>query len=142
MPVSFPLKAKGSFMLFIALIILGIALVIQGKVPVFGGQIVEGKRVRILGAGTLILSLLAFFNLGNLHWWFFGFEILILILFYFFVKGRESTTEEKKDLMFSSKSEEADVFKGLVKGILIFIAVLGVVFGGLFLILMVVTKSS
>lgn len=129
-------------MITIASIIFGIVLVIQGKAPVFGARIVEGKSVRLLGTAIIILSIFSFFTPVKFHRWIFGFEILILIIFYYFVKGRKRTDDEKKDSFALSKNEEADMFKGLIKGILITVAVLGVLSVGIVLILKAVVKGG
>lgn len=127
-------------MITIVILICGIFLLIKGKTSVYGGQIVEGKLVRLLGTALVLLSIISFFVPGKFGWGILGLSILLLILFYFWGKGRNPTEDEKTWSSFSSKSEEAETFKLFGKGVLILVVVLGVLFGGFWLLLYIIGK--
>ena len=116
-------------MISIALIIVSVSLLIYGKIPLLGGRIIRGARVRYAGALILAISVCSFFLSTKL-------SVILNILTiagiggaYFFVKGEDPTAKEAKVMLFTSAQDEKKAYSSATVGLIITVVIM-VAFGG------------
>ncbi len=126
--------------LHVLMIILGIVCAIQGKTSAFGGQIIEGIKVRVLGISIIILSIVSILSPFKICIGIFFFELLLLGLAYFICKNRKPKVDEKSSLPFYSKKEEKAFYKELGVGVLKLFLILGSILGFVSLIFLIIVK--
>ena len=106
-------------MITVALIIFAASLLIYGKMPLLGGKMARGAKVRAAGAIILLLCACSFFLPA-------GVSIILNIFiisgaggFYFFAKGENPTEKESRYLLFSSPQDEKDAYLSAIAGLVI-----------------------
>ena len=116
-------------MISIALIIVSVSLLVYGKMPLLGGKIIRGARVRYVGALILAISVCSFFLSTKL-------SVLLNILTlagiggsYFFLKGEDPTESEAKTMLFTSAHDEKKAYLSATMGLIITVLIM-VAFGG------------
>lgn len=116
-------------MITIALVILSLTLLVSGKMPLLGGKVTMGSKVRYAGVLILALSVCSFFLSTKL-------SLIIIILtlsgiggVYFFVKGEDPTEDEAKTMLFSSAQDEKKTYSSATMGLIITVVIM-VAFGG------------
>lgn len=116
-------------MISIAIIILSVILLVSGKMPLLGGKVIRGIKVRYASALILALSVCSFFLSTKLS---VIFNVLILAGIggvYFFVKGEDPTENEAKTMLFASAEDEKKSYSSAVMGLIITVVIM-VAFGG------------
>jgi len=116
-------------MISIALIIVSVGLLIYGKMPILGGKIIRGIKVRYAGALILVISVCTFFLPTKL-------SVILSVLTlagiggsYFFLKGEDSTASEVKTMLFTSANDEKKAYSSATMGLVITVVIM-VAFGG------------
>ena len=116
-------------MISIALIIVSVILLISGKMPLLGGKVSRGVKVRYAGALILAFSVGSFFLSTKL-------SVILNILTlagigsaYFFIKGEDPTENEAKTMLFTSAQDEKKTYSSATVGLIITVAIM-VAFGG------------
>lgn len=116
-------------MISIALIIVSVGLLIYGKMPLLGGKIIRGVKVRYAGAIILVISVCTFFLPTKL-------SVILSVLTlagiggtYFFLKGEDPTANEAKTMLFTSTHDEKMAYSSATMGLVITVVIM-VVFGG------------
>jgi len=128
-------------MINIALIVLSLCLVISGTMPLLGGKRVRGVWVRLSGLLMLALSILTLFVPTKVFLVLSGLIFGTFVLAYFFVKGDEPNTQEDSNNFFQSSKDELKTYADAAKGIVAFLLVLGVLFGGFMLVAKIIKGS-
>lgn len=116
-------------MISIALIIVSVGLLIYGKMPLLGGKIIRGVKVRYAGALILAISVGTFFLPTKL-------SVILSVLTlaglggsYFFLKGEDPTAGEAKTMLFTSAHDEKKAYSSATMGLVITVLIM-VAFGG------------
>ncbi len=116
-------------MISIALIIVSVGLLIYGKMPLYGGKIIRGIKVRYAGALILVIAVSTLFFSPKTS--------LILSLLclagvaatYFFITGEEPTENEAKEMLFASVQDEKKSYSSAIMGLIMTVVIM-VAFGG------------
>jgi hypothetical protein len=122
-------------MISIGLIILSVILLISGKMPLIGGKLIRGDKVRYGGALVLALSVNSFFLSTNL-------SVILDVLtlagicgVYFFVDGEAPTEIEAKTMLFTSAQDEKKTYSTAAVGLIITVVVIVACGGGAWLLI-------
>lgn len=116
-------------MISIALIIVSAGLLIYGKMPLYGGKIIRGIKVRCAGAFIFAISVSTLFLFPKIS------LILSILVFagvaasYFFIDGDATTKNEAKEMLFTSKRDEIEAYSSATMGLIIAVLIM-VAFGG------------
>jgi hypothetical protein len=116
-------------MISIALIIVSVGLLIYGKMPLLGGKIIRGVKVRYAGVLILLISVCTFFLPTKLSLILSGLTLAGLGGAYFFLKGEDPTAIETTTMLFSSTHDEKKAYSSATKGLVITVVIM-VAFGG------------
>lgn len=116
-------------MISIALLIISVVLLIYGKMPLLGGKIIRGKKVRHAGGLILAISAFTFFLPSKLSLILSFITVAGIGGAYFFLKGEDPTEKEKKAMLFTTAHDEKKAYSSATKGLIITV-ILMVAFGG------------
>ncbi len=116
-------------MISAALIFLSVILIIAAKMPLLGGKILRGGRVRFIGALTLAVSSCSFFLSKKLGMILNLFILAVISGVYFFARGEAPSIDEAKNMLFKSAKDEKKTYSSSAKGLIITILIM-IVFGG------------
>jgi hypothetical protein len=78
-------------MISIPIILLSIIIIIRGKMPLFSGNVFQGKAVRYVGIIMLTISVGSLFVSSKLSLLLIAIVILLIAGCYFFVNGEDGT---------------------------------------------------
>ena len=116
-------------MISIALIILSVILFVSGKMPLLGGKVIKGIKVRYASALLLTLPVCSFFLSTKV-------SVILNVLtlagiggVYFFVKGEAPTEDEAKTMLFKSAEDEKRTYSSATMGLIITVVIM-IAFGG------------
>lgn len=113
-------------MIGIILIFLSVLFLVLGKIPIWGGKILIGKKARYIGFILLILSCGLIAGPRQI-----SLPLMIVIIFfmskiYFFTKSNSLVDDKKKGYLFTSIEEEKSTYLNVAIGLTIALVVMGI----------------
>jgi hypothetical protein len=122
-------------MITAALILLSAGLLISGKMPVLGGKVIRGAKVRYAGALIFLISVCSFFLSRKISLTINVLILVAIVVAYFFLKGEAPTEAEAKTMLFSSAEDEKKTYSTAIVSLIVFFIIILVFSGGVWLLL-------
>lgn len=125
-------------MISIALLIVAVILLISGKMPLLGGTIIRGIKVRYAGVLILALSACSFFLSTKLSVILNALTIAGIGGSYFFIKGERPTADEAKKMLFTSAQDEKKAYSSATVGLIVAVVIMVAFEGGAWLLIKII----